>query len=255
MELQLGYIGLSVLMMIIIYFIAARAINDEASTARRLKRKPLVLIIGLVLWHLYLFLIAQSGFLQDFSFPPRVVLVVILPAFLFTGIFIFRNRNKQWIQNIPPHWMLFYQTFRILIETLFVFSVAKGVLPYQVTIQGYNMDLVFALTATVIGFMVYKGSKHSINLAIAWNFLGLAVIATIIFLFMSTIYFAEFFGSSEPIMSKEFGVYPYPLVAGFLMPSAVFMHVLSIVQLIKSKKNEVKYGKLITSLKASYQRK
>ena len=239
MELQLGYIGLSLLMTIIIYFIAARAINDKGNFDRKVKRKPLLLIIGLILWHLYLFLIAQSGFLQDFSFPPRVVLVVILPAFLFTGIFIFRNRNIQWIQHIPSHWLLFYQTFRILIETLFVFSVAKGVLPYHVTIEGYNMDLIFALTAPVIGFLVYKRSKHSINLAIAWNFIGLTVIATILFLFMTTIYFPQFFGSSEPLMSKEFGVYPYPLVAGFLMPSAVFMHVLSIVQLIKRKKSRL----------------
>ncbi len=236
MELQLGYIGLALLMSIILYFIASKAINHEASTARKVKRKPLLLVIGLLLWNMYLFLIAQSGFLQDFSFPPRVVLVVILPAFLFTGIFIFRNRNNQWIQHIPSHWLLFYQTFRILIETLFVFSVAKGVLPYHVTIEGYNMDLIFASTAPVIGFIVYKGSTRSINLAIAWNFLGLTVIATILFLFMTTIYFPEFFGSSEPLMSKEFGVYPYPLVAGFLMPSAVFMHVLSIVQLIKRKK-------------------
>lgn len=239
MELQLGYIGLSLLMTIIIYFIAARAINDKGNFDRKVKRKSLLLVIGLVLWHVYLFLIAQSGFLQDFSFPPRVVLVVILPAFIFTGIFIFRNRNNQWIQHIPPHWLLFYQIFRILIETLFVFSVAKGVLPYHVTIEGYNMDLIFAFTAPVIGFLVYKRHKRSINLAIAWNFLGLTVIATILFLFMTTIYFPEFFGSSEPLMSKEFGVYPYPLVAGFLMPSAVFMHVLSIVQLIKRKKNKI----------------
>jgi|GEM_PF-497674 len=239
MGLQLGYIGLSLLMSIILYFIASKAINHEATTDRRLKRKPLLLVIGLVLWHVYLFLIAQSGFLQDFSFPPRVVLVIILPAFLFTGIFIFRNRNNQWIQHIPPHWLFFYQTFRILIETLFVFSVAKGVLPYQVTIEGYNMDFVFAITAPVIGILVYKRSKHSINLAVAWNFLGLTVIATILFLFMTTIYFPDFFGSSEPLMSKDFGVYPYPLVAGFLMPSAVFMHVLSIVQLTKRKKSRL----------------
>jgi len=236
MELQVGYIALSVSITIILYLIALKSINSQPVDTSITKRKPVLLLVGLLLWQIYLFLVSYSGFLKNFSFPPRVALVVILPAFLFTGIFIYRNKDRNWIQNIPIHWLFFFQTFRIVIETLFVFSVAKGLLPYQVTIEGYNVDMVFALTAPVIGFMVYKKSNRSLNFAIAWNYLGLAVISTIIFLFMSTVYFPAVFGSNTPIMPLSFGEFPYQLVAGFLMPSAVFMHVLSIVQLTKSKK-------------------
>ena len=67
---------------------------------------------------------------------------------------------------------------------------------------------------------------------LVWNYLGLSVLASVIFLFVTSVYFPQFYGLSE-MMPKEFATAPFVLVAGFLMPSAVFIHVLSIIQLSK----------------------
>lgn len=90
---------------------------------------------------------------------PRVLIFLVFPAFLFTAVFLISNRNKAWIHNILPHWLIFYQTFRIAIESLFVFSVAKGILPELVTIKGYNFDMLFACTAPIVGYYVYRKSQ------------------------------------------------------------------------------------------------
>lgn len=191
--------------------------------------------IGLLVWNFYLYLVAESGIVQDFTLPPKGMMALILPAFIFTGLFIYFNRKEAWIGNIPPHWLIYYQTFRILIELLFVASVAEGVLHSNVTIEGYNFDLIFACTAPIIGYILQQDYIKYRKLALAWNYLGLGVIASIIFVFITTIFFPGFYGSETQLMPKAFGTYPYVIVAGFLMPSAVFMHVLSIVQLNKKK--------------------
>ncbi len=231
MILKLAYLGLSLVMTLIIILIGLKTINKTFNDRLVVKKKRVTLILSLMVWQIYIFVIASTGILQNYEFPPRFVLLLILPAFLFTGIFIYKNRNNVWIRNIPEQWLIYYQSFRVLIETIFIFSVAKGILHHHVTLEGYNYDMIFAFSAPLIAFLVFQKKMFPKKVAVWWNYIGLCVIAFIIFLFLSSIYFPEIFDSNSPLLPKEFGVYPYILVAGFLMPSAVFMHVLSIVQL------------------------
>lgn len=229
--LELAYLALTLVMMIILLLIGKTAI-DKTFTERAIRtQKIMFMALGLLAWQVYIFVLARAGVTQDFSFPPKFALFLIIPAFIFTGIFMAKNRQHAWIQNIPQHWLVYYQAFRVLIETLFVYSVAAGILHPNVTIEGYNYDMVFASTAPIIGLLVFQFNVLSKKIALLWNYLGLAVIAVIIFLFLSTIYFPHIYGIGTNPFPTEFGSYPYVLVPGFLMPSAVFMHVLSIVQL------------------------
>ncbi|MCZ6593345.1 MAG: hypothetical protein O6943_00340 [Bacteroidetes bacterium] len=232
MELQIAYIGLSILMTIILIFLGIKTIDKTYREKSKIKKKKVLLISFLIIWHLYLFILASTEFMLNLKFPPRFFILTILPLFIFTGIFIYKNRNNSWIQNIPPHWLFFYQTFRIFIEVIFVFTVAKGILHPNVTIEGYNFDMVYAFTVLIIGLIVFKKIIRYKRLIIWWNYLGLGVIAIIIFLFQSTIYIPEIYGDIKPF-SSEFLNYPYILVPSFLMPTAVFIHILSIVQLRK----------------------
>ncbi len=234
MNLQFAYIVLSLLMTIIIVILGVKTIKKTFTTTK-IRNKIVLLVIFLLLWHLYIFLIAQTGMLQEYNLSPRIPLFLVLPTFIFIGIFAYVNRNKNWLQKIPEHWLIFYQTFRICIEIIFVFSIAEGILHSNMTIEGYNYDMIFAFSAPLVGYWVYKKKTGAKKIAIWWNFLGLSVIASIIFVVITTAYFPGFYGSSEELMPKRFGMYPYVLVPAFLMPSAVFIHVLSIVQLSKKK--------------------
>ena len=191
MELQLAYIGLTLLMNIILVLIGFRAIKSFHSPSE-IKKKKIILIIGLLLWQVYVFTISKSGFLENFDFPPRFFIFLVLPLFIFTGIFIFRNRKNAWIDHIPQQWLFYYQSFRICIESLFVATVAQGILPKLVTIQGYNFDMIYAFTIPLIGFLIFQKKVLSHKVAGFWNYLGLAVIASIIF-FIHIVHFLTSF--------------------------------------------------------------
>jgi len=233
MALQTAYHLLNVTIVIILFFMGFKAINLAFGKALQRKRKKIILVMGLVAWQLYIFLLGQTELLSSLELPPRFVIFLIGPAFLFTGIFIYSNRNAIWLKHIPKSWLIYLQSFRIFVETLFVFSVAQGVLHQNVTIEGYNFDMILGLTAPLIAFLAFEKKIFSIKMVIAWNYLGLLVLASVIFLFLTTVFFPGFYGSDSNLMPLEFTKYPYTLVAGFLMPVAVFIHVLSIVQLSK----------------------
>ncbi|PCJ81835.1 MAG: hypothetical protein COA57_13880, partial [Flavobacteriales bacterium] len=171
MFLKLAYIGLSILMTVIIILIGSKTINQTFPDKSTARKKRITLILALLLWHVYIFAIASTGILQNYEFPPKFLLLLILPAFLFTGVFIYKNRNNTWIRNIPEHWLIYYQSFRILIETLFVFSVARGIVHQQMTIEGYNFDLIFAASASIIAFLVFKKRMLSKKVALWWNYI------------------------------------------------------------------------------------
>ena len=232
MLLKIGYIGLTILMIIIITVMGKEVIDKTVADKHARTKKLLFLIGGLIIWQVYQLAIGASGILTDFSFPPRFMLLLVLPAFVFTGIFLRKNRNKAWVMEVPESWLSYVQSFRILVETLFVYSVAAGVLHPIVTIEGCNYDMIFGASAIVIWLLAYKLNILSRKIVLLWNYLGLAVLASVIFLFVSSVYFPQLYGLSE-MMPKAFATAPFVLVAGFLMPSAVFIHVLSIIQLSK----------------------
>jgi len=229
MSLTIAYIGLSLLMIILIIGLGFYAITKTfKKNGFRLKA---LLVTGLAAWQIYVWGMASSGFFRNFEFPPRFFLFMILPLFIFTAFFAYSHRNSQWLQNIPASWLIYFQSFRIVVETIFVVTVAQGFLPTIVTIEGYNYDMIFGISAPILAYLAFHKKPYRLQLLLWWNYLGLTVLASVIFLFISSIYLPEIYGSTTPIIPIEFGSYPYVLVPGFLMPLAVFVHALSISQL------------------------
>ena len=231
--LAFGYVALTLTMAIIILFgynYALKAIDTPTEVRKKNLGRAW---IGLFLWFAYVFAIAKSGVLQTFELPPRFPIFLILPAFLFTGFFLYKNRNSPVIEAIPKSWLIYYQTFRIGIESLFIATVAAGMLHPEVTFEEYNYDIVFAATAPFVAYLVFNKKMLSEKFALMWNYLGLVVIASILFLFTTTIYFPSMWGSTESLASMDIVTFPFVFVPSFLMPSAVFIHFVSIIQLIK----------------------
>ncbi len=234
--LKLAYISLATAITIILCFFAYHAIRATSDKPKLQRRRMLQVVLGLLAWHLYLFGIGSSDFLTDLGFPPRFAIFTIFPLFIFTAFFLYFHRKKRWISSIPYKWLIIYQSFRVLIESLFVFTVAAGLLHKNVTIEGYNYDMVFGASAILVFYIALKSKEIPRTLLKIWNYLGLIVISIIIILFQLTIYTPEIFGPDTSPFPSDFGRYPYVLVPGFLMPSAVFIHVLSLVQLAQVRK-------------------
>lgn len=227
MELKIAFVGLTLLTTVFLVIIGFKAIHN---TSPNPKKHKIILVLSLIIWHIFILALSLTDILKSYDFPPRFAIAFIVPSFIFTGVFLYRSRNKKWINSIPEQWIIYFQSFRIFVEILFVLALAEGIFNYHVTIEGYNFDMLFAFTAPVIAFLVYTKNVLSRRIVVVWNYIGLLVLASVIFLFLTSIYTPEWYGSNVILLPLEAFAYPYVLIAGFLMPTAVFLHILSIIQ-------------------------
>ncbi len=231
--IQAGYVILTlVIATILIYGYYFGMTKLEVDTSTKIRRISFA-ALGLLIWLSYVFFISNSGFLQNFDLPPRFPLLLVIPTFLFIAIQFIRNKRSGMYQAIPIRWSVYFQSFRILVESLFLATVGLGILHPEVTFEGYNFDLIFGVSAIVVGLLVYAWSVLPEKLVLYWNYLGLLVLASIVFLFTTTVYFPSFWGKTETWVNPAFLSFPYTLVPAFLMPSAVMIHIFSILQLNK----------------------
>jgi len=226
--LQLSYILLFVALLSIILWIVNIAMKRNGTPSPRRNRTMTVIAISVLSWVAIQFAVWKTGFYYDLSLPPRIPLFMILPLFLFTGIFLYRNRNNSILNAIPIYLPIAYQSFRAFIELLFYFTFLRGILPVQVTFEGANYDVLLGISAIFMGLYAYRANASK-KVLIAWNIIGIGVVAFAAFTFITSFYFPSIWVNTA--VSEEFNQFPYLLLPTFFMPSAIFMHILSIIQL------------------------
>lgn len=234
MIVKAGFISLSLFLAVILLAginVVARKAFPHGPQARALTIKASLLLAG---WLTYITLVSFTGFFTATGLPPRIPLFLVLPAFVFF-IYFFRNYNaKLLIANTPAHWPVYFQSFRIIVELLIWGSYLNGIIPREATFEGYNFDVLIGLSAIPMGFLlVYKGIRKIKQPLILWNIAGFITLAVVVFTLVSQAYFYSNWGLTESFVSKGFGTFPYTLLAGFLMPLAVFMHILSLFKIKK----------------------
>ncbi len=228
MMLQAGYILLALALVIVIYLATAKvsfkAFTDPSQQKRFIRKAAL----SLICWVVYISAISVTGIFENSSLPPRIPLLLVLPAFVFF-IYFFTNKDfKPVIDNTPHSWPVYFQSFRVLVELLIYWAFLKGILPVSATFDGYNFDIVIGLTAPLIAYLTFARGKVSKPLFILWNVAGLSTLLIVVSILMRHAYFVE--NERLSILHGGLGSFPYTFLAGLFMPLAVFMHIFSLVK-------------------------
>jgi len=195
--------------------------------ATRLTIKALVSISA---WLTYVVAISLSGVLQSASLPPKIPLLLVIPIFVFIAVSVRTETFRKLLAATPMHHLIYPQVFRIPVELLLLALFHEGLVPQAATIEGYNYEMVVALTALLTGYIAYRRKTALYPYITLWNICGLITLATIVFIFMSSVYLPTMYAHTQTLNIVAFGSFPYTLLAGFLMPLAVFLHVASLLK-------------------------
>ncbi len=227
--LEASYIVLSIVMMILIA-IGYRKISQKISTQGSDLNLP-ILLIPISIWIVYILILSASSIIQDYGLPPRFPLLVFLPFFILTGLFYYRNRDNAAFGQIPLKWTTFYQSFRILVEVMLLYTFYKGLIPEEATFEGYNFDILIGISAVFVGTLLAGNIPKYRGILTAWNILGIIMVLIVGFIIGGSIYNPSLFAYDSPAVSKDFLSLPYFLIPGFLAPSAIFIHVVALLQI------------------------
>lgn len=226
MFVQFGFYALSVVAFGMVMILLKFADNSKQLITRY--------VWGGLVWLVYLVIISRTGVLDDFGFPPRIPLLVVIPAIVAGIVFTSRASFRSALEKAPLSLPVFLTSFRILVELLIYGAYRLDVFPQRVTFEGLNYDVVVGLSALPVGYLVLR-QKLSLRGLLMWNVLSLLVLSFTVYAFASTYYFSDYVAETG---NTQFVRFPYLLLAAVLLPAAVFLHVFSIRQVVGRQRNK-----------------
>lgn len=191
-------------------------------------RIVLSFVLILTTWIGYLFLLSSTGILYDFGFPPRIPLLLVIPAIIMIIFVVNHKYMIPALHNTPVFIPIALQSFRIFVELLIYATYLKGIFSKRATFEGLNFDILVGISAVIISGLIYKKIITSRGVLL-WNIISLGILSVTIFSFISIYYFTDFTTSEKGFKLVEF---PYILLPAVLLPIAIFLHAFSIKQIL-----------------------
>jgi len=186
----------------------------------------------------YVSILSLRGVFNNNSLPPTVVVFCGMPlmAVLF-GIIGNTKLFKKLLQSITLESLITIHVFRVLgvyfimlyyyhlLATDFAFSAAVG-------------DIITALLAIPVAWMVSKGNAWSIPAVYAWNILGIVdILATLVIMPVDVRHDIIAGGHSQ----REMAVFPFVWFPAFAPATILFLHTVVFRKLIQIKKVNISY--------------
>ena len=189
-----------------------------------------ILLFVLPLWIVFQAVISLGGFYQNESaVPPRVALFGALPAVvaIVTYFLFFRS---SFIERIPLRLLTSIHVVRIPVElTLYWLFIGKQV-PQVMTFEGQNFDIFAGILAVGVYFVAFRGKSANRWILIAFNILGLILLANIVGIAIMSL--------PSPLQQMSFDqpnravmYFPYIWLPTIIVPAVLFAHLSSLWKL------------------------
>lgn len=193
-----------------------------------------VLIFLLPLWIFFQAVITMGGFYQNSSsMPPRIVLFGVLPALLtIVGYFIFFR--ESFIDKIPLRLLTMLHIVRIPVELVLLWLFQNGQVPQLMTFEGRNFDIFSGIMAPIVFLIAFRGNATKRGLLIAYNILGLILLANIVTIAALSIPSPmQQFAFDQPNRAVTF--FPYSWLPSIVVPVVLFSHLAALWKLFRHK--------------------
>lgn len=212
-------------------FKGLQSVLRKAALAKKQRQKIFILsIFGVIVWMVLLGILAWNGFFLDFSkVPPRPGFTVLLPL-PFILLFAFSKTGTRLLKVTPPQWLIFMQSFRILVELILFFAFIHQLLPVQMTFGGKNFDVLSGLLALPTAYFCFVKKSLPAIYAITYNVVGLLLLMNILLIAVLSMPTPWRSFMNEPA-NTIVGTFPFIYLPGVLVPIAYGLHILSLRQL------------------------
>ncbi len=185
----------------------------------------------LVAWAAVSAALSISGFLSDFStFPPRMMIVLLVPL-LVVLFFTFSARSDIFLKKIPAAWIVFMQSFRVVVELFLWWAFLDDLLPRQMTFEGRNFDILAGLTAPIVAVFWLGYHRRKPILVIIWNVMGLVLLFNIVIIALLSMPTPARYFMNEPANTLV-ATFPWVWLPALLVILALALHLLSIKQML-----------------------
>jgi hypothetical protein len=191
-------------------------------------RRVLILLCG---WIALQTLIANAGFYAvTNTWPPRFALAVGPPLLVIAALFLTRA-GRAFLDRPSLRWLTLLHVVRLPVELVLHWLFLAGLVPQVMTFEGRNFDIVAGVTAPIVAWIAFRGGTPNRRLLLAWNVVGLALLANIVvhgILSVPTPF--QQFGFEQPNVALLRA--PFIWLPSLIVPVVLTAHLAAIRQLV-----------------------
>ena len=221
--------GLTTLITLQLFIWTIRKSNSEQT-----QKKATPIFIGLTIWlTIQAVLTFKNIYNSDTnSFPPKIMLIGILPTILTIFLLFTTLKGRQFIDSLPLKNLTYLNIVRIPVETILFWLFLNKAIPELMTFEGRNFDILAGISAPIIAYFGLTKTKLNRQTILIWNFICLGLLVNIVV--------NALFSAPSPIQKFAFDQpniailnFPFSWLPTFIVPIVLFGHLTSIRQLIK----------------------
>jgi len=195
----------------------------------------LAVLIPYTLWLAVVWSAAINGlFLPRLSPVPLLPLAIFLPVIIGTPILLRSKRMGQVLDAMPASWLIALQLYRVF-GGAFLVGWARNVIPGVFALPAGIGDMITGLLALPVAIALAADTPAARRAAVGWNVFGLFDFAVAVSIgLMIAPGPLQLIVPSIP--NATAGVYPNVMIPAFAVPSSILLHVLSLRQLRRARR-------------------
>lgn len=188
--------------------------------------------LGLGFWLSLTSLLSLTGFFARFDAIPPPFLLGVVPAMTMVLTLFAVPSTREWLTSLPSPRVIGFQAFRIPVELVLWALAHQSLVPHAMTFEGRNLDIVTGLTAPLVAWIASRQPMLSRWLVIAWNGLGLVLLANVIRIAVLSAP-GPFRLLTEEAPNLVPALFPFIWLPYFLVPLALLGHLVSLAQTVR----------------------
>ncbi len=190
-------------------------------------------LLVIVVWIALQTWLGLQGVYQDTSaWPPKLMLLGMLPALLMIALLFLSRQGRLFIDRLRQPTLTYFHSIRILVEIGLALLYHHSLVPVVMTIEGTNFDLFSGLTAPLVGYWAFRGKSVRTRLLLIWNIICLLLLLNIVVTAALAIPSPmQKIALEQPNMAVL--LFPFNLLPTVIVPLVLLAHLSAIRQLMR----------------------
>ena len=198
----------------------------------------LAVVVPYTLWLAVIWSAAINGaFRPGNSTLPLVPVAIFLPVIVGVPILLRSKRIGEVLDAMPASWLIGLQVYRVF-GGIFLVGWARGVIPGLFALPAGIGDVTTGLLALPVAYLLASRNGDAVRSGIAWNIFGLIDFTIAVGIGLATAP-GPFQVIVPSIPNTGVGLYPTVLIPAFAVPSSILLHVLSLRQLRRARRQRL----------------